>query len=142
MDRPSLIAAVTPITTLIALSTAIALAIAAASRSGRGHPGPPLGRADDAAPVEYLYVLCVRYHGHPAEKRRWVQEVPIVKKTAKLIYYTSDSWDRRQAVVSPGCNQPRTVRDRHPLPRSLPGRHPRRAVRTARVPGRRDPGSR
>ena len=35
--------------------------------------------------------------------RRWVQEVPIVKKTAKLIYYTSDSWDRREAVVSPGC---------------------------------------
>jgi hypothetical protein len=29
--------------------------------------------------------------------------VPIVKKTAKLIYYTSDSWDRREAVVSPGC---------------------------------------
>ena len=29
--------------------------------------------------------------------------MPIVKKTAKLIYYTSDSWDRREAVVSPGC---------------------------------------
>jgi hypothetical protein len=29
--------------------------------------------------------------------------VPIVKKTAKLIYYTSDSWDRHKAVVSPGC---------------------------------------
>ena len=26
-----------------------------------------------------------------------------MKKTAKLIYYTSDSWDRCQAVVSPGC---------------------------------------
>ena len=26
-----------------------------------------------------------------------------VKKTAKLIYYTSDSWDRREAIVSPGC---------------------------------------
>jgi hypothetical protein len=35
--------------------------------------------------------------------RRWVQEVPIVKKTAELIYYTSDSWDRREALVSPGC---------------------------------------
>jgi hypothetical protein len=29
--------------------------------------------------------------------------VPIVKKTAKLIYYASDSWDRSEAVVSPGC---------------------------------------
>jgi hypothetical protein len=28
--------------------------------------------------------------------------VPIVKKTAKLIYYASDSWDRREAVISPG----------------------------------------
>ena len=35
--------------------------------------------------------------------RRWVQEVPIVKRTAKRIYYASDSWDRREAVVSPGC---------------------------------------
>jgi hypothetical protein len=53
----------------------------------------------------YLYVPCVRIrrHGHPAGARRWVQEVPIVKKTAKLIYYTSNSWDRREAVVSPGC---------------------------------------
>jgi hypothetical protein len=41
--------------------------------------------------------------GSAAEPRRWVQEVPIVKKTAKLIYYASDSWDRREAVVSPGC---------------------------------------
>jgi hypothetical protein len=32
-----------------------------------------------------------------------VQEVPIVRKTATLIYYASDSWDRREAVVSPGC---------------------------------------
>jgi hypothetical protein len=53
----------------------------------------------------YLYVPCVRIrrHGYPAGARRWVQEVPIVKKTARLIYYTTDSWDRREAVVSPGC---------------------------------------
>jgi hypothetical protein len=53
----------------------------------------------------YLYVPCVRirHHGHRAGTRRWVQEVPIVRKTAKLIYYTSNSWDRREAVVSPGC---------------------------------------
>ena len=61
--------------------------------------------ADDAAPAGYLYVPCarIRHHGYSAETRRWVQEVPIIKKTAKLIYYTSDSWDRREAVVSPGC---------------------------------------
>jgi hypothetical protein len=55
--------------------------------------------------AEYLYVPCarIRYHGCPAQTRRWVQQVPIVKKTAKLIYYASDSWDRREAVVSPGC---------------------------------------
>ena len=55
--------------------------------------------------VEYLYVPCVgvRYQDGPAQTRRWVQEVPIVKKTAKLIYYASDSWNRREAVVSPGC---------------------------------------
>jgi hypothetical protein len=55
--------------------------------------------------TEYLYLPCVRTrrHGYPAGTRRWVQEVPIVKKTATLIYYGSDSWDRREAVVSPGC---------------------------------------
>ena len=75
--------------------------IGAAARTVR----PPKPGTDDAAPVEYLYVPCarIRYHGYPAGTRRWVQEVPIVKKTAKLIYYTSDSWDRREAVVSPGC---------------------------------------
>jgi hypothetical protein len=59
---------------------------------------------DDAGPVEYLYVPCarIRHQGYPSAARRWVQEVPIVKKTAKRIYYTSDSWDRREAVVSPG----------------------------------------
>jgi len=29
--------------------------------------------------------------------------VPVVRKTATLIYYTSDSWNSREAVVSPGC---------------------------------------
>ena len=51
---------------------------------------------------EYLYVPCVRTSSR-AGTRRWVQAVPIVKKTATLIFYTSDSWDRGQAVVSPGC---------------------------------------
>jgi hypothetical protein len=61
-------------------------------------------RADDAAPVEYLYVPCARIgYGRSAQPRRWVQAVPIVRKTAKWIYYTSDTWDRAEAVVSPGC---------------------------------------
>jgi len=114
---------VMPVMIAIALFTGIALPFVAARRSGRGHVRGPLARAHelkrtgaagrkarsqkpgahDAA--GYLYVPCVhiRYHGYPAETRRWVQEVPIVKKTAKLIYYASDSWDRREAVVSPGC---------------------------------------
>jgi hypothetical protein len=53
--------------------------------------------------IEFLYVPGTRDNGHPGETRRWVQEVPIVKKTAKLIYYTSDNWNWREAVVSPGC---------------------------------------
>jgi hypothetical protein len=65
---------------------------------------PPKPRANDAATIEYLYVPCVRAcDGVSAETCRWVQEVPIVKKTAKLIYYTSDSWNWRDAAVSPGC---------------------------------------
>ena len=125
MDTSSLIVAVMPIMTLMALSTGTALPFIAGRRSGRSHAGGPLARADalkrisaagrkgrpqkpgahDAARVEFLYVPCarVRYHGYSAETRRWVQEVPIVKKTAKLIYYTSDSWDRSEVVVSPGC---------------------------------------
>jgi hypothetical protein len=99
MDGSSLIV-VMPITTLITLFTGVALPFIAASRRARS---PETGAKD--ASVGYLYVPCarIRYHGYPAQTRRWVQQVPIVKKTAKLIYYTSSSWDRREAVVSPGC---------------------------------------
>ena len=73
--------------------------LGAARRAAR--PLPPF--AADAA--EFLYVPCTRArdNGDQGETRRWVQEVPIVKKTAKLIYYTSDSWNCHEAVVSPGC---------------------------------------
>ena len=106
MDTASSIVIVIPVMTPIALFTGIALPFIAASRSGRGHPAGPLARAgarkradaagrmarpretgaDDAAPAGYLYVPCGRigYHGYPAGTRRWVQEVPIVKKTARL----------------------------------------------------------
>ena len=102
MNRPSLIAAVMPAMILITLLAGMTLPFIAARRAGRSHPRrPPPG----AAPAGYLYVPCarIRHHGHPAGTRRWIQEVPIVKKTARLIYYTSDSWDRREAVISPGC---------------------------------------
>jgi hypothetical protein len=113
MDGSSLFVAVMPVTTLIALFTGTALPFIAASRSRRSHPRRPLAGADpprqagadDAAPAGYLYVpcACIGSRGSPAQTRRWVQQVPIVKKTAQLIYYTSDSWDRREAVISPGC---------------------------------------
>ncbi len=124
MDESSLIFIIVPIVIPIALFTGIALPFIAARRSGRSHARerpagvyelkrinaarpkarPPKPGARDV-PVEYLYVPCarIRYRGYSAKARRWVQEVPIVKKTAKRIYYTSDSWDRREAVVSPGC---------------------------------------
>jgi hypothetical protein len=124
MGRSSLIVVVMPVMIPIALFTCIALPFIAASRSGCSHARrlaradalkrtgaagrkarPPKPGADDAGPAGYLYVPCARNarNGYPAETRRWVQEVPIVKRTAKRIYYTSDSWDRREAVVSPGC---------------------------------------
>jgi hypothetical protein len=57
--------------------------------------------------------------------------VPIVKKTAKLIYYASDSFNRREAVVSPGCIsreefEADTRRCPHGYPAgviAIPGRH-------------------
>jgi hypothetical protein len=66
---------------------------------------PPKSVAGDAAPAEYLYVPCVRtrYNGHSADTLRWVQEVPVVKKTADLIYFTTERMNWREAVVSPGC---------------------------------------
>ena len=112
MDTSSLIVVIAPSMTLIALFTGIAVPFIADSRSGRRHAGRPLAGAAatkqtgarDAAPARYLYVPCarIRSRGHPAQTRRWVQEVPIVKTTARWIYYTSDSWDRSDAVVSPG----------------------------------------
>ena len=109
MDTSSLIVAVMPIVTLIGLFTGIALPFIAASRSRRSHPRRLAGaaapkRAAAAAPAGYLYVpgARIRCLGYPAQARRRVQQVPIVKKTAQWIYYTSDSWDRHEAVISPG----------------------------------------
>ena len=64
----------------------------------------PKPGAHNAAPAEYLYVPCTPLccHGCPAGTRRWVHAVPVVRRTARWIYYTSDTWDRSGAVVSPG----------------------------------------
>jgi hypothetical protein len=80
----------------------IAAALRRAGAAARQAWAPSLGAGGT---TEYLYVPCVRTGGQggPAGTRRWVQPVPIVKKTATLIFYTSDTWDRSQAVVSPGC---------------------------------------
>ena len=84
--------------------------------------------------AEYLYVPCARvsYYGTTAETRRWVQEVPIVRKTARWIYYTSDSWDRVEAVVSPGCISRREFEADTRCPTGvipIPGAHPGSAGR-------------
>ena len=65
---------------------------------------PPNSATNNAAPLEFLHVACarIRHHGYSAETRRWVQRCRSVKKTARRIYYASDSWDRNNAVVSPG----------------------------------------
>jgi len=115
MDGSSPILIVMPIIILLALLTTIAPAFIAGSRPGRSHAGeqisaarrkarPPKPEAYEAARFEYLYVPCVRIrcNGYFPETRRWVQEVPISRKTAKWIYYTSETWDRVEAVVSPG----------------------------------------
>ena len=131
MDGSSLIFIIVPIAIPIALFTGVALPFIAASRSGRSHARgqpadahqlkrinaakrkarPPEPGAHDV-PVEYLYVPCarIRDNGYPAETRRRVQEVPIAKKTAKRIYYTSNTWDRSQAVVAPAASAAKSSR--------------------------------
>ena len=120
MDGSSLIFIIVPVTIPIALLMGIALPLVAGRGSRHGHARGWLARADalkrigaaawKARPprpaardirVEHLYVPCARTSS--GETRRWVQEVPIVRKTAKRIYYTSETWDRHEALVRPGC---------------------------------------
>jgi hypothetical protein len=108
--------------------------IGAAMRKTR----PPAPGADDTGPAEYLYVPCARvcHHGLSAQTRRWVQAVPVVRKTPNRIYYTSDTWDRIEAVVSPGSISRQEfetdTRGRHGYPAGvipIPGAHPGSAGR-------------
>ena len=123
METSNSVVAVMTITTLVVLLMGIALPFIAGNRSWRSYAWVPLARSGQLGwsgaigrtarpqgpggqgntPAEYLYIPCIRNPGHLAGMHRWVQEVPIVRKTAKLIYYTSDTWDRHDAVVSPGC---------------------------------------
>src|SRR5690242_18986361 len=76
----------------------------ASQRTG-GRNGAMGRLSASGAVIEYLYVPCVRirHDGTPPGLRRWVRPVPFIKKTAKWIYSARESWNRREAVVSPGC---------------------------------------
>ena len=118
MGGLSLIVAVMPAVGLAALGAGLALTRIAGCRSGRKTWPPDTGYSHRGT-VEYLYVPCarVRYDGHPAQTRRWVQAVPVTRKTAGWIYYASDSWNRREAVVSPGrVSREAFETDRHGYP--------------------------
>jgi hypothetical protein len=65
---------------------------------------PPSGKAD-AGVVEYLYEpwSWSDYDDYPYETHKGISRIPIVKKTAKRIYYDkTDSWDRHDGVVTLG----------------------------------------
>ena len=75
--------------------------INAAKRKAR----PPKTGAVEAAPVEYLYEpwSWSDYDNYPYETHKGIREIPIVKKTAKRIYYDNRSrWDREDGVVTLG----------------------------------------
>jgi hypothetical protein len=63
---------------------------------------PPKTSAAEAASVEYLYQP-YSWDSDYGETRKGISEIPIVKKTAKRIYYDkSDRWDKRDGVVTLG----------------------------------------
>ena len=144
MDGPSLIFIIVPVTIPIALLMGIALPLIAgrparhsrpwgrlartgalkrtgAAREKRG----PSKRSARGISAEYLYVSCINPSaaGYRGPTRCWVQEVPIVRKTAKWIYYTSETWDRREAVVRPGCISRQEFETEGVIP--IPGDHTR-----------------
>ncbi|WP_300610606.1 hypothetical protein [Trebonia sp.] len=57
--------------------------------AARRRTRPPKPGAASAAPVEYLYIpcTCTPYDDYLAETRRWVEAVPVVRKTARRLYY-------------------------------------------------------
>jgi hypothetical protein len=72
--------------------------INAARRKAR----PPKQGTTEAAPAEYLYEPWSWYDDY-GEERKGINAIPVVKKTAKRIYYdNSDSWDRSEGTVTLG----------------------------------------
>jgi hypothetical protein len=72
--------------------------INAAKRKAR----PPRPGAAEAAPVEYLFEPWSWYDDN-SETHKGINAIPIVKKTAKRIYYDrTDSWDRVGGTVTLG----------------------------------------
>ncbi len=87
----------------------------------------PASGGTDARPVGYLYVPCtyVPFDDYLAETKRWVQEVPIVRTTAKRIYYdVSGDWDQFSQVVKLGFIDRQAfesdTRCAVPCPRAIP----------------------
>lgn len=70
--------------------------------AARRRARPPKPGAAEAAPVEYLYKPW-SWSDDYGETHNGIDEIPIVKKTAKRIYYDrTDSWDRHEGVVTLG----------------------------------------
>lgn len=59
----------------------------------------------EPAPVEYLYEpwSWTDYDNPPYETLRGIRQIPVIKKTARRIYFDNTSrWDRRDAVITLG----------------------------------------
>jgi hypothetical protein len=70
--------------------------------AARRRARPPRRETAEAAPVEYLYEPWSWYDDY-GETHEGINEIPIVKKTAKRIYYdNTDSWDRVAGTVTLG----------------------------------------
>lgn len=73
--------------------------------SARRKARPPKPGAAETTLVEYLYEpwSWSDYDNYPYETSKGINEIPILRKTAKRIYYdASDSWDRQYGVVTQG----------------------------------------
>ncbi len=73
--------------------------------AARRRARPPKPGATGTTLLEYLYEpwSWSDYDNPPYETHKGINEIPIVKKTAKRIYYdSSDSWDRSEGVITLG----------------------------------------
>lgn len=73
--------------------------------TGKRKARPPKPGATGTTLLEYLYEpwSWTSYDSYPYETSKGINEIPIVKKTPKRIYYDStDRWDRSEGVVTLG----------------------------------------